>query len=645
MQTKDIMKRILIALSFLALLAYLGGCAQAPTKRPGAPEIPAATVQPPATTGQQNQPIMSKSEEAGDHLAAAREYSQLAAQSQPPLRDYYHLRMAENLLRGGYYEPAKRALMEMDVSHMSADDRVSRHLLLAHLYQQQRQPKQMLDELSPPGRQVSRALHRQVYELRAAAFKMLGNQLEYAKELMQVEPYLGKDEVADNHQKIWNALSLINNQLLMQLRVEPPPNLLSGWLELAHISKAYLDRPLEMKSHLENWKQLYPHHPALEDLYTTLLNRKVEAPIKTHQVAVLLPLTGRYASAGTAIREGLLAAYYQAGKNGKPQQQLRFYDTAQGEDITKLYDQAVADGCSVVIGPLQKNEVRDLIDQGGFPVPTVALNYSDEPVNETNLFQYSLLPEDEVSQVAERIWQDGYNSVAVISPKGAWGDRLLKAFQSKWDEFRNVESDDYRYDADKEGIAESIQKVLSINTSRQRYHDLRRILGRGIKYSERRRKDVDVIFVAGVNNKDAAQIRPQLKFFGADDIPVYSTSHIYNLSMNKRMVRDMDGILFCDMPWMLGTSPQTQVLRSRLDKDFSIDTSPNIRLFAFGIDAYNVLPMLRSLQASPYERYEGATGYLHVDKYKRILRKLDWAYFDHGEVKPINSISNNDTQG
>jgi outer membrane PBP1 activator LpoA protein len=638
------MKRTLIVYIFTLLLAYLGGCAQAPVKGPEAPAGP-PSIQPPTTSPEQPKPVTSEAEARGDHLAAARDYSQLAAQSPQPLKDYYHLRMAENLLRGGFYEPARQALAEMDDSRLTPDHRVSRHLLLAHIDQQQRQPRKMLQELAtPPGSRVSATLRRQHYEMRATAFQMLGNQLEYAKERMKLEPFLNQDEIADNHEKIWNALSLLNNQLLIQLRTEPPPNLLSGWLELAHISKAYLDKPMEMKARLEQWKQLYPHHPALADLYNTLLNRKVEQPIQTQQVAVLLPLTGRYSAAGTAIREGLLAAYYQARTQG-PASRLKFYDTAQSQDITKLYDQAINEGGSVVLGPLRKDEVNRLLERGNFPVPTVALNHSDETANEKNFFQYSLLPEDEVAQVAQRIWQDGYNSVAVISPKGGWGDRLLKAFREQWHDYSNVDSDVYRYDASREGIAESIQKVLSIDTSKQRVRSLRHILGRGIKFSERRRKDVDVIFVAGVNNKDAAQIRPQLKYFGADDIPVYSTSHIYSLTMNKRMMRDMDGILFCDMPWMLGTSPSARVMRDRLDKDFAIDNSPNIRLYAFGIDAYNVLPALRGLQASPYERFEGATGYLHVDKQKHILRKLEWAYFDRGEVKPINSLQKPDEQG
>ncbi|MBD3670906.1 MAG: penicillin-binding protein activator, partial [Gammaproteobacteria bacterium] len=418
---------------------------------------------------------------------------------------------------------------------------------------------------------------------------------------------------------------------------QPPRNQLRGWRELAHISKSYLNRPQLMKQKLKEWRRLYPQHPAIDDMYKTLVERKIEQPIQTEQIAVLLPLTGRYSAAGNAIRDGLLAAYYAARAKGESTQ-VRFYDTASTADINVLYDQAIADGSKVVLGPLRRDKVTSLYQRGEFTVPTIALNYTELDQTYKNFFQFSLSPEDEVKQVAERMWRDGYNSVALISPQGGWGDRLLTAFEKRWKEYNNVELDIYRYDEKNEGIANSIKRVLNIDTSKQRVRDLRRVLGRGIKYSERRRKDIDVIFVLGVSNKDAAQIRPQLKYFGADELPVYATSQIYSLSMNRRMTRDMDGILFSDMPWMLGTSQGAQGLRQALNKSFSIEQSPNIRLYAFGVDAYRVLPILRNLQLSPFERYEGATGYLHVNKQRHIERELEWAFFNGGEVQPITEL-------
>lgn len=620
-------------LTFSTLLAYLGGCAPLPPKPPTAvlppvqkegPAKPTATIEVPA-------------EATGDHLAAAREYSQLASAAPLENKLFYQLRMAENLLLGGYLQPAREALQDMPVSQMSEQLQISRKLLLARISLQERHPKQVLSLLRrPPAASINAQLRRQFYSLTAEAYQMLGNHLEFAKSRIRLEPLLSTDdEKTENHQAVWKALSQLNSGLLLQLRTSPPPNHLSGWLELTHIGKTFMERPAEMKVRLENWIRHYPTHPAKADLYQELLSRKIEQPISSRQIAYLLPLSGNFAYAGNAIRDGVMASYYQARAKGS-ETQIRFYDTASADNISALYDQAVDDGASVVVGPLRKNLVHQLVERGSYPVPTISLNYTDSNERDENLFQMSLRPEDEAKQVAERIWHDGYQSVAIISPKGIWGDRLIKAFQAQWQSHKNINSEIYRYDAKKQGIADGIKNVLSIDSSKQRRNDLRRLLGRGIKFSERRRKDVDVIFVAGVSSKDAAQIRPQLKYFGADDIPVYATSHIYSKNMNKRMLRDMNGILFSDMPWMLNFTSKRFPLRKQLQSVYKIDKSRHIRLYALGVDTFKMLPALRNLQVSSVEHYEGVTGNLLVDKQQRINRLLEWAYIEKSRAIPYN---------
>ena len=630
------MKRVAI-LTFSTLFAYLGGCAPLPPKPPTTvlppiqtegPATPAPTVEVPA-------------ESQGDHLTAAREYSQLASAATIQNKLFYQLRMAENLLLGGYLQPAREALEDMPVTQMSEQQLISRNLLLARIALQQREPKQVLTTLrSAPAVHVDAGLRRQFYQLSAEAYQMLGNHLEFAKHSIRLEPLLeNEDKKKDNHQAIWQSLSQLNTGLLMQLRTAPPPDHLSGWLELSHIGKTFSDSPETVKIQLDNWLRHYPGHPAQSDIYQSLLNRKFEQPISSRQIAYLLPLSGNFAYAGNAIRDGVMASYYQSQSTNKSKtaaSQIRFYDTTASDDIVALYDQAVADGASVVLGPLQKNLVNQLLERGTFSVPTISLNYADSNQKDTNLFQLSLLPEDEAHQVADRIWQDGYQSVAIISPKGAWGDRLLNAFQSQWQIHKNINTEVYRYESKSQGIANGIQNVLGIDSSKLRRADLSRLLGRGIKFSERKRKDIDAIFVAGVSSKDAAQIRPQLKYFGADDIPVYATSHIYSANINKRMLRDMDGILFCDMPWMLNSKSKEFPLRQQLQKTLNIEQSRHIRLYALGVDTYKMLPALRNLQVSSVERFEGVTGYLSVDKDQRIVRKLEWAYIERSAAIPFN---------
>ncbi|MFL9708794.1 penicillin-binding protein activator, partial [Aeromonas veronii] len=97
------------------------------------------------------------------------------------------------------------------------------------------------------------------------------------------------------------------------------------------------------------WKRSIPQHPALTAMPAglgQLLSTELSVPL---QAAVLLPLSGNLASQGQAIQYGILMSYKQSGSELK----VKFYDT-QSKGIAPLYQQAVAEGADMIIGPLLK---------------------------------------------------------------------------------------------------------------------------------------------------------------------------------------------------------------------------------------------------------------------------------------------------
>jgi len=56
-----------------------------------------------------------------------------------------------------------------------------------------------------------------------------------------------------------------------------------------------------------------------------------------------------------------------------------------------------------------------------------------------------------------------------------------------------------------------------------------------------------------------------------------------------------------------------------------------IRLFALGVDAYNLIPDLEKLRNSPDLRLPGFTGELYIDVERRVHRQLRWGIFEKGE--------------
>jgi outer membrane PBP1 activator LpoA protein len=139
-----------------------------------------------------------------------------------------------------------------------------------------------------------------------------------------------------------------------------------------------------------------------------------------------------------------------------------------------------------------------------------------------------------------------------------------------------------------------------------------------------------MIFIAA-NPRQARLIKPQLKFHRAQDLPVYATSHISASNSSPDDDRDLNDILFVDIPWMLDSrsNPDHKQV-SRLWPDSSQRFS---RLFALGIDAYRMIPSLRRLMINPTESLRHNTGQLSVDKTGRVKRSLLMATYVKGRTR------------
>ena len=69
---------------------------------------------------------------------------------------------------------------------------------------------------------------------------------------------------------------------------------------------------------------------------------------------------------------------------------------------------------------------------------------------------------------------------------------------------------------------------------------------------------------------------------------------------------------------------------------FPQTSAQNLRLQAFGIDAFRLYPRIRQLETGAANAFIGATGVLSLDADNRISRTLDWAQMQDGIARPIN---------
>jgi len=566
----------------------------------------------------------------GEYQKSDALFLDMARQVRPHRRTVLLLRSAAAEARSNNPVAAKRTLQSLQINYADASQRLLLNLAQAHIALIERRIDEVLKLLgTPPPAGTGHFYFADYYDLRADAFALSGNRIETARELIKRERYLRDAElIRANQQDIWQALAMLTEQALMQLRTEPPPNVLSGWMDLVRIAKTYQLRPDMLRQAVQQWQRAYPRHPADRQMIESLLNRQQQDVALPKRIALLLPFSSKFGKAAEAIRDGVLAAYYN--RHMKNLQSLRIYDVSSNSgDVLTIYQEAVAEGADFIVGPLDKAAITRIATSKPLPVPTLALNYALQDNIPANLYQFGLSPEEEARQVAERTWLDGYVNAVTLTPSGPWGDRVVQAFNQRWAEIGGQIVSQESYNPADKDFSRPIRRLLNIDDSQRRYRSLSRLLNRKLKYTPRRRQDIDFVFMAAYP-RQARQIRPQLKFYHASDVPVYATSHVFTGNLNPARDRDMDGLMFGDMPWVLADSTHPRTLRNKIEPDISRAGHSLQRLYALGIDAYNIIAGLNTLKKYTYERFDGETGSLSLDLKQQIHRQLTWVKFVKG---------------
>ncbi|MEM1243512.1 MAG: penicillin-binding protein activator [Pseudomonadota bacterium] len=350
------------------------------------------------------------------------------------------------------------------------------------------------------------------------------------------------------------------------------------------------------------------------------------------QIALLLPLHGPYARAGKSIREGFLESYYQGQMHGQPPIQIKFYNTQQG-NIKQLYQQAVQDGAQLIIGPLQRQNVRRLERAANGKVPVIALNYTKSTSPPRDFFEFGLSPENDAIQVANGAWQDGHRNAIIIAPNNAWGKRISNAFVNTWQALGGQITDGLLY-SNNEKLRPVIRSLLDINQSVARANKLEKLLGEKVKFAPRRRADVDMIFLVATPNY-ARQIVPLVRYNYATQLAIYSISLINTDIPKSNYNLDVNRVKFVDVPFILNGKNY----RSHRQL-FTNNTNPfqnRARFYALGADTYLLASQLKNISSLPSQGLNGATGKLYLGSSQMILQQLSWAEFRNKRIAKIPS--------
>ncbi len=146
-----------------------------------------------------------------------------------------------------------------------------------------------------------------------------------------------------------------------------------------------------------------------------------------------------------------------------------------------------------------------------------------------------------------------------------------------------------------------------------------------------RRGDLDFIFAPSPFSI-ARLLRPQLRYHFAGDIPTYATSEAFEADPTSN--EDMEGLIFPDMPWMLG-SDLAESVRAAAREAWPTGGPRRNRFFAFGFDAFRLATAIRGAGGnSAAVNVDGLTGRLTLDGERRVQRQLAWAQLHNGLTRP-----------
>lgn len=526
---------------------------------------------------------------------------------------------------------ARTLLDTINLNEASPAQLIFAHTLAAELAIARKQPELALQILNKPEfqRLTELPLKQQARSqlARAQALEDTGRPLAAARERIFTASYLTGEQASNNHEHIWQLISQLPSSHY-QIQNEPD---LDGWIQLAAVTKS--TGSLEQKQQeIQHWVETHPKHPAAIQLPQALLMLQQLQVQPVKRIAILLPTTDANQNVVNAIRNGFLSAYYHAQESGKTVPELFFYNSSELNSLSQLYNDLQSKNIDILIGPWEKDIVKQLAAQPRLPVTTLALNYveSQEKQNPNELFQFGLAAEDEARMAADRAWADGKRNVIILVQSGEWGRRVQNAFNQHWLALGGQVAASQAIGQPIE-LAQQIGTMLKLRESEARSKRLQNLLGTKLFSNPSRRRDVDFIFLAA-GPLQARQIQPTLRFQYAGDLPIYATSSLNPSSQDSGIQQDLEGVFLTEIPWLLNTNNplRQQIIGRWPEADMFMG-----RFYAMGADAYQLALQLQQLKALPNNKTEGFTGSLQLNQQQQIERTLYWAKIKQGKAVPV----------
>ena len=528
---------------------------------------------------------------------------------------------ARSYLALGQAKPASALFQQLQKQAKDPVQKAQLQLLQAHLLLAQGHANQALILLEGKPEVVLDAdTQKDWYRQRVVLQLDINNKFGAAKSLIALEPYLNQSEQATNHQQIWSLLKSMTPSTLQALEEAPAPDVTTGWLRLAALVNEFGAQPNLLARQLAGWKRDFPNHPAQKDMPAGLGDLAATASTSVQQIAVLLPLSGNLEPQGAAIRNGMLMSY----KENQGQFTLNFYDT-QSKSTGDLYKQAIQEGADMIIGPLLKDRVEELL-KANPTVPVLALNELDKPVVNDTTYYFSLSAAADAAQAAQYLYTQGYRKPLLIAAQGRIGYSSIKAFEQSWATLSQDKPVVATFGARNE-VQGMVKNALSGRSTAR--------AGEVVQLSDAAPRSIDAVYVVA-NSLETRMIKPyvDVSVNPMGSLPIYTISRGYD-SAATAVASELNGMHIADMPLLLGGYEKQREQIALLWPQTQGDL---LRLFAMGYDAVSLAENLQQMRKVGGMQQAGMSGQLSVDAQGNIVRMLSWGTYQNGKLVDENAV-------
>lgn len=399
----------------------------------------------------------------------------------------------------------------------------------------------------------------------------------------------------------------------------------------------------ERQASIKQWLLVSSNSSLVENLPTQVQRYLAISQPETQNIAVLLPLSGRLAGQGEAIKQGMLSAYYHKLEKAKENNTqikatIEFIDTGSLPTMSSAITTEQLAPFDTIVGPLLRTHIEQLSQFNFLGKHQLLLNQAPTmPANEQNLLaSFSLSPEQEAEQLVALMRARNITNPVLIDDGTSTTRRMTDAFLGAWEvtELSNRGKakvlQQVRY-SDNKSMRVGITSALDVLQSQNRIAQLSNLSQERVISVTRNRRDIDA-FVVFARPNDVELINPiiesSISLFTDEQIPVFATSYSYDHKQSKNSQRDLRNLVFVDMPWLLPEG-RGSALSSSVDRLFNEPPSAFLRLFAFGYDAIMLVDNLAQLSTFAHLSVSGLSGNLSINDTQQLTRELAWISIDN----------------